>query len=271
MKMPGSIQPLVAPLFVPANRADRFEKAAASGADAIIVDLEDALAPDLKEAARGNLGGLGSLTVQAFVRINAMGTPWFSGDLDALRATGCRLICLPKVENRDLIEEVVGILGKDIAILAQIETASGLLSAASIAAHPNVIQLAFGPADFFLDMGTAASPQLTSYALSCLAVASRSAGKALPLDGPAFAINDQDVLARECALAAAAGAGGKLCIHPSQVASILTSFSPSAKDIEWAKGIVAADQDGAAQMVDGQMIDAPIVARARSVLSRATA
>ncbi|RFC66590.1 HpcH/HpaI aldolase/citrate lyase family protein [Mesorhizobium denitrificans] len=266
-----SISSLVAPLFVPANRPERFAKAAASGADAVIIDLEDAVSPNQKDAARANLASIGALPVPAFVRINAISTPWFTSDLDALRTSGCRTVCLPKVESPELVEQVLAVLGRDITILAQIETAKGLQNAAAIAAHPNILQLAFGPADFFLDMDVAVSKELTAFSLASLAVASRAAGKQLPLDGPAFAINDADALAQECALAVSLGAAGKLCIHPNQVAPVLKSFRPSEKDVDWARRIIAADNAGAAQIVEGQMIDAPIVARARSILSRAAA
>lgn len=265
------LKPLVAPLFVPATRPDRFAKAASSGADAIIIDLEDAVSPNEKYTARGNLSMVGDLQVPAFIRINAISTPWFSADLDALRMTGSRMICLPKVETPDLVEDVLAILGQDITILAQIETAKGLQNAPAIAAHPNILQLAFGPADFFLDLGVTASRELTGYSLASLSVASRAAGKQPPLDGPAFTINDTDALVRDCAVAVALGAGGKLCIHPNQVVPVLNSFRPPQKDVDWARRVIAADQGGAAQIVDGQMIDAPIVARARSILSRAAA
>jgi citrate lyase subunit beta/citryl-CoA lyase len=263
--------PLIAPLFVPASRPERFAKAAASGADAIIIDLEDAVPPDQKDAARGNLSGRLSVAVPAFIRINAVSTAWFDADLNAMASMGSRTICVPKVETPELVDMIVAKLGPDVCLLAQIETAKGLQGASAIAAHPNVAQLAFGPADFFLDLRVAASTALTAYALATLTVASRAADKALPLDGPSFAINDQERLAEECNTAATTGAGGKLCIHPSQVHSVLKAFAPSEKEIEWARRVVAADQGGAAQIVDGQMIDAPIVARARLLLSRAAA
>jgi citrate lyase subunit beta/citryl-CoA lyase len=265
------LKSLVAPLFVPATRPERFAKAVGSGTDAIIIDLEDAVAPGQKDAARGNLPAASALQVPAFVRINAMSTPWFRSDLDALKILGCRTVCLPKVETPELVEQVLTILGRDITILAQIETAKGLQNASAIAAHPNILQLTFGPADFFLDMGVPASRELTGFALASLAVASRAAGKQPPLDGPTFAINDPVALAQDCALAIAAGAAGKLCIHPNQPAAVLNSFRPPEKDVDWARRVVAADQGGGAQIVDGQMIDAPILARARSILSRVAA
>lgn len=263
--------PLITPLFVPATRPERFAKAASSGADAIIIDLEDAVPADQQDVARANLAGISGIAVPAFVRVNAIGTPWFEADLDALVAIGCKVVCLPKAETPELIDHIVSLLGPDVAILAQIETARGLRDCAPIISHPNVLQLAFGPADFILDMRTSASAALTSHVLCALAISSRAAGKDLPLDGPAFAINDMDALERECSSAAASGGGGKLCIHPSQIEVVRRSFSPKQSELDWAHRVIAADQGGAAQLVDGQMIDAPIVERARWLINRAGA
>ena len=261
--------PLIAPLFVPADRPDRFGKASASGADAIIVDLEDAVPPDRKEDARGNLSLLKALSVPAFVRINAQGTLWHEDDLAALARLNIDLVCLPKVEAADLLDSILSRLGAGTRLLAQIETAAGVSQAAAIAAHRAVTQLAFGPADFFLDMGMSHSPEMASHVVRVLALASRTAGIAAPLDGPCFSVGDRAILARECANAAAAGAKGKLCIHPSQVPAVHDYFLPSDAELDWARRVTAADQDGGALLIDGRMIDAPIIARARMVLEQA--
>jgi len=262
------MQAFVAPLFVPANRPDRFEKAANSGADAIIVDLEDAVPPDLKGEARENLRFARDLNVPVFVRCNGQGTPWYDADLGAIAELGLKRVCAPKVESGDFIDILARRLGDDIEVLAQIETARGVERAGDIAAHGLVRQLAFGPADFFLDLGAAPSQVLTQHVLCRLAIAAGAAGQAAPLDGPSFAINDRDALVLECEQALAAGAGGKLCIHPSQTSTVLEQFRPSPSDVAWAERVVAADLDGAAQVVDGRMTDAPLVARARAILAR---
>jgi citrate lyase subunit beta/citryl-CoA lyase len=258
----------IAPLFVPATRPDRFEKAAMSGADAIIVDLEDAVPPNLKDEARGNLRFARGLPTRVFVRCNGEGTPWREADLDTLAALGLRGVCAPKVEGADGIDRLASRLGPDIEVLAQIETARGVDRAGEIAAHSLVSQLAFGPADFFLDLGAAPSQALTQHVLCRLAIAAGAAAKPAPLDGPSFAVNDREALEAECDQALACGAGGKLCIHPSQTAAVLDRFRPSAADFAWAQRVVAADLDGAAQIVEGRMIDAPVVARARAILER---
>ena len=260
--------PIVAPLFVPASRPERFAKAAASGADAVIVDLEDAVQPSLKDQARANLGAVRDLEVPAFVRINAEGTPWHEAELSALRAQGLKRICVPKVEDAGLLDRIAGRFPYAVTLVAQIETAAGLEHALPVARHRLVSQLAFGPADFFLDMGMSPSAEMTRHALCRLAVASRAAGIAPPLDGPAFRIGDAEALADECRTAVACGAGGKLCIHPSQPVAVLEHFLPGAAEVEWASRIVGAAGDGGAQAVDGQMIDAPVIARARLVLQR---
>jgi citrate lyase subunit beta/citryl-CoA lyase len=262
------MQAFVAPLFVPASRPDRFEKAAHSGADAIIIDLEDAVAPNSKDAARENLRLAKSLQAPVFVRCNGEGTPWHNEDLSAIAELGLKRICAPKVESAHFINVLARRLGDGVQVLAQIETARGVEQAGVIAAHSLVSQLAFGPADFFLDLSVAPSDGLTQHVLCRLAIASRAAGKAPPLDGPSFAVNDRGALELECAQALACGAGGKLCIHPSQTAVVLEQFTPSAAAFAWAERVVAADLDGAAQMVEGQMIDAPVVARARAILQR---
>jgi len=261
--------PLIAPLFVPADRPDRFGKAASSGADAIIVDLEDAVPPARKEDARGNLSLLKTLPLPAFVRINAQGTLWHEDDLAALARLDIDLVCVPKVEDADLLDTLLARLGAGTRLLVQIETAAGVSRAAAIAAHRAVTQLAFGPADFFLDMGMQQSLEMASHVVRVLALASRTAGIAAPLDGPCFSVGDQAALARECASAMAAGAKGKLCIHPAQVPAVLDHFLPSDAELDWARRVTAADPDGGALLIDGRMIDAPIIERAKIVLEQA--
>jgi citrate lyase subunit beta/citryl-CoA lyase len=260
---------LIAPLFVPATRPERFAKAAASAADAVIVDLEDAIVPTDKDAARGNLRAAIRLPVPAFLRINGEDTAWHAGDVAAAAELGIRHICLPKVESSEALDRLCSSLGKDISVLAQIETACGVENAAAIARHPSVNQLAFGPADFFLDMGMRASREMSLHVLRQLALASRAGDIAPPLDGPCFAIRDEAALAGECASATASGAGGKLCIHPAQTGVVRDCFRPDAEEIEWARRILGAGGDGSATIVDGRMVDIPLIARARAVLERA--
>lgn len=264
-------EPLIAPLFVPASRPDRFAKAAASGADAIIIDLEDAVPPARKDEARANLTAAKALTVPIFVRINAAGTPWHADDLQVCCRMEIGLVCVPKVESVGLLDAIISKLGAGTRLVVQIETAAGVSDAAAVAAHHAVGQLAFGPADFFLDMGMAQSQEMADHIVRVLALASRTGGIFAPLDGPCFSVGDQALLARECKSAAACGAGGKLCIHPSQVSTVQENFLPSETELEWARRVAEAAQDGSAQIIDGRMIDAPIIARAKAVLELAAA
>lgn len=260
--------PLVAPLFVPADRPERFDKADRSGADAVIVDLEDAVAPAAKDGARSNLRQMLELNNPAYVRMNAADSSWYGEDIAAIKALGLRRICLPKAESPAALDAIVQTLGDDVEIIALIETARGLEAAAVLAGHSHVVRLAFGPADFALDLGVTASEALKAHAMMRLAVASRAAGKALPLDGPSFEVTDTARLSLECRQALDHGAGGKLCIHPAQTAYVVAAFRPSAEQLRWAQRVVDAAEDGAARLVDGKMIDAPIIAQARALLVR---
>ena len=185
-----------------------------------------------------------------------------------MKELGLHRICLPKAESAATLDRIGQVLGEDVEILALIETARGLESAATLAGHARVVRLAFGPADFALDLGVPASDAFRAHALMRLAVASRAAGKALPLDGPSFEVSDLSSLASECQQAIGHGAGGKLCIHPSQTASVTGAFQPSEEQLAWAQRVVDSSQDGAARLVDGKMIDAPIIAQARALLLR---
>lgn len=262
-------RPPLAPLFVPADRPDRFEKAAASGADAIIVDLEDAVASASKDAARHNLKALAQLQTRTFVRINPETTDWYEGDVQALGAFGLTNIFLPKVEEPGSIDALNRALGRDASVIATIETARGVMNAREIARHPSVRQLAFGTADYALDLGIAPNPDALSVALSLLVIASRAEGKPAPLDGPTFDLSDSGTIVAEVQRAVRLGAGGKLCIHPKQVESVRRGFAPTGEEIAWARKIMeAGDGNGAARAGD-QFADKPIVERARLILQRA--
>ncbi|MCB1502976.1 MAG: CoA ester lyase [Bauldia sp.] len=259
---------LTAPLFVPADRPERFVKAAASGADAVILDLEDAVAPAAKDAARAALAA--ALPEAAIVvRVNAAGTPWHGADLallDTLPAVGAML---PKAEDPAAVAGLARRLGEGRRLIPLIETALGLHHAAAIAAVPGVTQLAFGPADYRNDVGCDDSPEALLLARSTLVLASRLGGIAAPLDGPCFDFRDPEATAGEAHHAKSLGFGGKLCIHPAQVPAVRAAFRPGAAEIDWARRVVAAGGGGGAAAVDGAMIDAPVLARARRILADA--
>jgi citrate lyase subunit beta/citryl-CoA lyase len=265
----NDFHPPISPLFVPADRPDRFEKAAASGADAIIVDLEDAVAPANKDKARHNLDAVGKIATPAFVRINPQTTDWCEADLEALGAFGLHSIVLPKVEEARSIDAVESVLGREALVIATIETARGVMNAREIARHRSVRQIAFGTADYALDLGIAPNPDALSVALSLLVIASRAEGKPAPLDGPTFDLSESGALAADVERAVRLGAGGKLCIHPKQIETVRRGFAPTRDDIDWARKIVeAGDSSGAARAGD-QFADRPIIERARLILRRA--
>jgi citrate lyase subunit beta/citryl-CoA lyase len=260
---------LTVPLFVPADRPIRFAKAAASGADAVIIDLEDAVAPAAKEAARDAIAAsLPAATV--ILRVNAAGTPWHDGDIALIHRLGAVGVMLPKAEDPAAVADLAHRLRGRRHLIPLIETAVGLHRAVEIAAAHGVTQIAFGPADYRNDVGCGEAPEALLLARSTLVLASRLAGIAAPLDGPCFDFRDPGRTAEEARHARVLGFGGKLTIHPSQVAPVREAFMPSNAEIAWARRVVAAEGSGGAANVDGTMIDAPVVARARRILSEAT-
>lgn len=261
--------PCITPLFVPGNRPERFTKAAASGADAIILDLEDAVAPGQKLQARAALRRQGALpeNTTIFVRINARATPWYKEDLEALAGLPLAGVMLPKTEAATDIQAVSQAL-LNLPIIALIESAKGVAAARSIAHIPDVARLAFGSIDFCADLGAEHTRDALLLARAELVLASRLGGLAAPLDGVTAAINDAALIEDDARYAQSLGFSGKLCIHPKQIAPARRGFMPSAEDIAWAKHILKRAEDGAAA-VDGAMVDAPVRARARQILARA--
>lgn len=250
------------PLFVPANRPERFEKAAASGADAIIIDLEDAVAVDEKDAARAKLRA-GFTGIPIIVRVNAPGTRWHADDMAAVTALDVAAVMVPKAEIGGGFAATLG--GKPV--IALVESARGLADARALAALEGVALLAFGSIDFCADLGCAHTREALSAARSEIVLASRLAGIAAPLDGVTTAIDDAAAIEGDARYARDFGFGGKLLIHPRQIAPALAGLMPDAEEIEWARRVLAA-ADGASR-VDGAMVDAPVRLRAEAILSRA--
>jgi citrate lyase subunit beta/citryl-CoA lyase len=259
---------LVAPLFVPADRPDRFAKAAASGADAVILDLEDAVAPAAKEAARNNLSQAANLARPLIVRVNARATPWHEADVLAVRRLGGAALMLPKTESAEDIGAVSALLGGATPVVALIESACGIAQARAIAGA--AARLAFGSIDYCADLGCAHTDQALLSARCEIAFASRLAGLPQPIAGVTKEIGAPEILRRETAHARELGFGGKLCIHPSQIAVVIEGFAPSEEEIGWASRILAVAGDGAAS-VDGIMVDAPVRLMAERLLARARA
>ena len=257
----GSVR---APLFVPGDRPERFAKAAASGTDAVIIDLEDAVAEGNKDEARQNLrSDLGSVSV--LVRVNASGTPWFERDISTVLHHDFAGVVLPKAEDVAGIDACVRLLNGSVPILALIETARGLANARDIARHAHVSRLVFGSVDYCLDIGCREKRDVLLGVRSELVLASRLADIAAPIDGVTVRLNDENAVREDATHARSLGMTGKLCIHPRQVAPVLTAFEATAMEIAWAKSVLASGSGTA--RVDGEMIDAPVRARAQRILN----
>jgi citrate lyase subunit beta/citryl-CoA lyase len=260
-------------LFVPGTRPDRFAKAAASGADAVIIDLEDAVDPPDKAAARTSAVRYVS-TRQALVRVNGFDTPWFHDDLAALAAAGPPAgIVLPKAESAAQIAAVLDVLGPRLPVFALVESARGVRDAALIAQAPGTARLLFGHIDFCLDAGIpdrADNDQALLFARSAVVVAARAAGLPGPVDGVQSDIDDDAATLAAARRAAGLGFRGKLCLHPRQIALVHGAFLPSAEELRWARRVVEAAKEGdGAVRVDGEMIDKPRLALAHRIINTA--
>ncbi len=254
-------------LFVPATRPERFTKAAASGADMVVVDLEDAVPPEEKAEARSEAAAWLAGEGTAAVRVNPVDSPHHAADLAALVGLrGLRAVLVPMADSVEALARVHQQLGPDIAVVAQVETARGLLRAVDLASAPGVVRLAFGHLDFAVDVDAAPEPEAMAYARSTLVVASRAAGVAGPVDSVTTDLDDARATQRDAARARAFGFTGKLCIHPRQVAAVNDAMSPTDAQVAWAGRVLAAGPG--AVRVDNQMVDPPVVARAERILER---
>lgn len=278
-------------LFAPGNHARRVEKCLTLGADAVILDLEDAVAEAEKVATR-------AVVVQAlsrprrslgYVRVNALGTPWALGDFLAVVAAGVDGIVLPKVESAsdlrtgewlvDSLERDRGLPRDSIDLIPIIETAAGFANMASIAAAARrTRRLAFGAGDFTLDIGlswSADETELLPYR-SQFVVQSRAAGLEPPLDTVWVALDDPEGFRRSAQRGCSLGFQGKLCIHPDQVPVVNECFRPTPRELAHARRVIEAFEQAqreglAAIQVDGQFVDYPIVYRAQRLVARAQA
>lgn len=258
-------------LFVPADRPDRFEKAAASGCDEVILDLEDGVPAERAVQSRANVAAWLSASGRAVVRISAPTDPRHGRDLDVLTALpGLRAVVVAKAEDPDSIAEVYARLSGDVPLIALIETAVGLNSIHDIAVAQGVIRLAFGSIDYALDIGASEDEMALLHARSVIVHASRLAQLASPLDGVTGHVGDVAMVAAHAARARRLGFGGKLCIHPSHVVAVNATFQPTQRELDHARRVLnrAAVTPGTFQ-IDGEMVDKPVLDRARRTLARA--
>lgn len=259
------VSAITALLFVPAAKPERFAKAAACGADAVIIDLEDAVATADKDAARAALD-TGFTDLPVIVRINAIGTPWHEADLAAVNGKGFAAVILPKSERPETVAQIVAAL-PGLPLIALIESALGLANARAIAAVNGVVRLAFGSVDFCADIGCVHLREILLPARGELVLASRLGGIAAPIDGVTVQLDDPAVANGDARHARDIGIAGKLCIHPKQIAEVKRAFAPSEDEICWAKRVLASG-DGAVS-IDGAMVDEPVRIRTRAILSAA--
>jgi citrate lyase subunit beta/citryl-CoA lyase len=276
-------------LFAPGNHARRREKAFECGADAVILDLEDAVPPAEKAEARAAVAAAlaAPRPCQAWVRVNGVDTPWCWGDLDVLVRAGLDGLVVPKVEEagqlRTLdwvitqLERERGLAPGAIELLALIETARGVAAAPAIAAAtPRLTRLSYGVADYALDLGLVPGDDEAELAWvrAELVQASRVAGLEPPVDSVVVQVRDGERFRASALRARQAGLRGKLCLHPDQVPLANALFSPAPAEVERARAIVAAFEaaeaaGSAAISVGGEFVDYPVVARARAVLALA--
>ena len=268
-------------LFAPAVRPDLLRKMPRTGADAIVIDLEDATPPDAKDIGRVEMrSAVADLAGQLpiLVRVNDDTTPWHDDDLDSLPTEGLAGIVVPKVETIAGLDSLATRLtdrGLDMPVIGGVETALGVADARSLLAHDAISAGYFGAEDFIADLGgvRTASNDEVAYARAQIALAGRLADLTV-IDQIVADFTDDGRCRRECLQARAMGYGGKLCIHPSQVAIANEAFLPSSEEIDRARRLLEAYDDAKAQGVasvafEGQMVDEPVAAQARRVLAQA--
>ena len=263
-------------LFVPGNRPERFEKALASNPDAVVLDLEDSVPVAEKDNARHSIGGtwnaLRSQPVPIVLRINPPATDAGRADLTLLRSLDSPAgVMVPKAESAEALASVRAAAPAS-DLLPLIESAAGLDALANVASALGVLRLVIGHIDFMADTGINCSPDERELDPLRFAVAMQTRLRNLssPIDGVTTAFADDDRLRSDVARAMKFGFGGKLCIHPRQVAVVHACMVPSADEVAWARRVLHADAGagGAAVQLDGRMIDLPVVLQARRTLDR---
>ncbi|SFW79786.1 HpcH/HpaI aldolase/citrate lyase family protein [Amycolatopsis australiensis] len=255
-------------LFVPGDRPERFAKAAAAGAGLVVLDLEDAVAPDRKDYAREQVGAWLEQHPECAVRVNAAGTPWHDEDLAVLRQRRCTVL-LPKADPAST-RTAAGQLGVLPVLVALVETARGVLDARETAAVPNVQRLAFGSFDLAAELGAdPADRDALAAARGALVLASAAGGLPGPIDGVTADLHNELLLTDEVQYARRLGFTGKLCVHPKQVPVAAAALRPTREETRWARSVLDAAGDGGAVAAGGQMIDKPVLERAQRILRQA--
>ena len=255
-------------LFVPATHVERIPKALASGAHAVIVDLEDAVAPADKHAARNAVARGCTAAQSVLIRVNGPDTEWFEDDVKLCGDMRTLGVVVSKAETPEQMRHVASQLQTGALILPLVETARGYSNISALCAVSGVQRLMFGNIDFQLDLGLDGNRDELLYFRSGVVLASRLAGVQPPVDGVTVDIENVERVQDDTLYARRLGFGGKLCIHPRQIAPVNACFSPTADEIAWAQRVVdaAGAADGGAVQVDGKMVDRPVLLKAREIL-----
>jgi len=262
-------------LFVPGTRPERFAKALDSGADGVIIDLEDAVAVEDKKKARDAIRSAwptfsAEQKKRLIIRSNSPGSQFYAADLILAQELDVACLLIPKSESLDQINGAAQIL-PNTAIIPMIETAIGLDHLNDIATAEQVLRLALGNLDLQADLGMVCDAQESELqtARFQIVLASRLAQIAPPIDGVTPSTDDIERITNDAERAKRMGFGGKLCIHPKQVPLVKAAFLPSAEEISWAFRVIEADKasKGGAVKLDGRMIDHPVVLLAQRTLA----
>jgi citrate lyase subunit beta / citryl-CoA lyase len=283
--MPATLRPRRSLLYMPASNPRALAKARTLAADGLIIDLEDAVAPDAKESARaivaaalaeGRYGGR-----ELVLRVNALDTPWGHADLAAVATMPIEAVLLPKVESPERVTLTVSLLDalgapESLMLWCMLETPRGILYAREIAAaSPRLAALVLGTSDLTKDLHALATqnrlPLITSLGIAVLAA--RAYGLVI-LDGVYLDLADDEGLTASCRQGRELGFDGKTLIHPKQIAAANTAFAPTRDEIEWSRRIIAAHAEAAAAgkgvvLVDGRLIENLHVENARRLLALA--
>ncbi len=262
-------------LFVPGTRPERFAKALDSGADAVILDLEDAVPEEEKQSARDAIRTAwpqftDEQKKRLVLRSNAPGTKFYAADLMLAKELNIACLLIPKSESLDQINGAAQVL-PNTAIVPMIETAIGLDKLKELANSNQVLRIALGNIDLQADLGMICDPQETELQIARyqIVLASRLAQIAPPIDGVTPSTDDIDRITADAQRAKRMGFGAKLCIHPKQVLPVRTAFMPSQEEVLWAQKVIEADKasKGGAIKLDGRMIDRPVVLLAQRTLA----
>jgi citrate lyase subunit beta / citryl-CoA lyase len=254
-------------LYAPGHSERILGKVFDAGADAVLLDLEDAVPAGLKETARRQVVEVLESHPEAWVRINAARTEQAAADLEAV-AGRCAGLRVPKVESAGDVAWVAE-RAAGLPLTCGIESALGVVRAFEVASCAPVRELAFGGADLALDLGVAGGWEETLYARSALVVASRAAGRSAPVDGVFTDLGDLAGLRAAAQRARRLGYFGKSALHPRQVPVINEVFQPGPEELDWARRILEAfERSGGAatRLEDGEFVDAPVAERARRLL-----